>query len=137
MDIKVNQNDNHLIPVSFDISSKLIQNIANMTNQNRKYLLKKDRILQTTFGGDKLTNDNLTDEIAEKILRQYPALIKHFEVYPEDIKPKKIEYQTITFKDKGGIEWTLWEADPDCNHELDPNCWSGIKCLYCHGWFCY
>lgn len=31
----------------------------------------------------------------------------------------------------------LWDADPECEHELDPNCWSGIRCLHCSGWFCY
>lgn len=31
---------------------------------------------------------------------------------------------------------TLWNADPDCKHELDPNCWSGIRCLKCRGWYC-
>ncbi len=34
------------------------------------------------------------------------------------------------------LRHTLWQADPDCKHELDPNCWSGIRCLKCRGWFC-
>jgi len=56
------------------------QNI--MTITNRKYLLKPDRVLQTAFGGDALTNDNLTDEAAEKLLDAHPALIKHFDKHP-------------------------------------------------------
>ncbi|OCX52661.1 hypothetical protein BEL04_14540 [Mucilaginibacter sp. PPCGB 2223] len=60
-----------------------------MTITNRKYLLKPDRVLQTAFGGDALTNDNLTDEAAEKLLDAHPALIKHFDRYPDkDEKPK-------------------------------------------------
>lgn len=35
------------------------------------------------------------------------------------------------------LEQDLYDADPNCEHELDPNCWSGIKCLKCKGWFCY
>jgi len=57
------------------------QNI--MTITNRKYLLKPDRVLQTAFGGDALTNNNLTDEAAEKLLEAHPALIKHFDRYPD------------------------------------------------------
>lgn len=49
-----------------------------------------------------------------------------------DYKP-----QTIEFTDKEDITWILWQADPDCKHELDPKSWSGIKCLHCSGWFCY
>jgi len=45
--------------------------------------------LQTTFGGDTLTNDNLTDEAAEKLLAEYPALIKHFDRYPAENENSK------------------------------------------------
>lgn len=31
----------------------------------------------------------------------------------------------------------LWDADPNCVHELDETCMSGIKCKRCRGWFCY
>ncbi|RKR84909.1 hypothetical protein BDD43_5162 [Mucilaginibacter gracilis] len=57
-------------------------NILSMTYPTRKYLLKPDRSLQTTFGGDTLTNDNLTDEAAEKLLQAHPALLQHFDRYP-------------------------------------------------------
>jgi hypothetical protein len=30
----------------------------------------------------------------------------------------------------------LYDSDPNCNHELDPSCYSGIKCLKCNGWYC-
>lgn len=61
-----------------------------MTITNRKYLLKPNRVLQTAFGGDALTNDNLTDEAAEKLLDAHPALLKHFDRHPshESEKPK-------------------------------------------------
>jgi hypothetical protein len=48
----------------------------------RKYILKPGRSLQTTFGGDTLTNDNLTDEAAEKLIKTHPSLIQHFERFP-------------------------------------------------------
>ena len=48
----------------------------------RKYLLKPGRSLQTNFGGYTLTNDNLTDEAAEKLLEKHPNLIKHFIINP-------------------------------------------------------
>jgi len=71
-------------------------NPISMTTINRKYLLKPDRILQTTFGGDILTNDNLTDEAAEKLLAEYPALIKHFDRYPsESDKPKAKNHKVL------------------------------------------
>lgn len=31
----------------------------------------------------------------------------------------------------------LYDADPTCWHELDPDCSSGIKCIKCGGWFCF
>jgi len=36
-----------------------------------------------------------------------------------------------------GYKLELWDADPNCEHVLDPNCWSGVKCLKCKGWYCY
>lgn len=68
-------------------------NITIMTSPLRKYLLKPDRSLQTTFGGDTLTNDNLTDEAAAKLLKAYPALIQHFERYPTEKSPDSLQEQ--------------------------------------------
>ena len=32
----------------------------------------------------------------------------------------------------------LWEADPDCEHEIvDGDNYSGVKCKKCKGWFCF
>ena len=30
----------------------------------------------------------------------------------------------------------LYDADPLCYHELDENCFSGIRCKHCLGWYC-
>lgn len=30
----------------------------------------------------------------------------------------------------------LYDADPHCYHELDENCFSGIRCKHCAGWYC-
>lgn len=38
---------------------------------------------------------------------------------------------------KEELDEELYDADSECQHELDPNCWDGIKCLHCSGWFCY
>lgn len=34
-------------------------------------------------------------------------------------------------------ELDLYDADPDCEHELDPDCLDGIRCLKCDDWFCF
>jgi len=31
----------------------------------------------------------------------------------------------------------LYDADPKCDHELDENSYSGIRCKKCSGWFCF
>jgi hypothetical protein len=31
----------------------------------------------------------------------------------------------------------LYNADPDCNHEIYGASGGGIKCKHCTGWFCY
>lgn len=34
-------------------------------------------------------------------------------------------------------EEELWDADPDCEHEIVEASGGGIKCTKCNGWFCY
>jgi hypothetical protein len=63
-----------------------LQHNTNMSISKRKYILKPGRSLQTSFGGDTLTNDNLTDEAAAKLLQAHPSLAKHFEQLPEVIE---------------------------------------------------
>ena len=36
---------------------------------------------------------------------------------------------------KSKDEWPLWNADPNCEHEII-TLWSGIKCSKCSGWCC-
>jgi hypothetical protein len=31
----------------------------------------------------------------------------------------------------------LWEADPDCKHDIQCAPGGGVKCTKCRGWFCY
>lgn len=38
---------------------------------------------------------------------------------------------------KEELDEKLYDADPNCNHELDPRGYNGIKCMHCKGWFCY
>ena len=30
----------------------------------------------------------------------------------------------------------LYDANPDCKHKFDRNCFSGVRCLKCSAWFC-
>jgi len=34
-------------------------------------------------------------------------------------------------------EEELWEADPDCKHNIADDPGGGIKCIKCGGWFCF
>jgi hypothetical protein len=31
----------------------------------------------------------------------------------------------------------LWEADPDCEHDIVDAPGGGVKCTKCNGWYCY
>jgi hypothetical protein len=68
-------------------------NNINMSELKRKYILKPGRSLQTSFSGDTLTNDNLTDDAAAKLLKAHPSLAKHFEVLPEITETKEPDFQ--------------------------------------------
>lgn len=50
----------------------------------------------------------------------------------------KNQNKKVKIKDEDGRvrKVILHNADPKCEHELDPTCWSGIKCKKCAGWFC-
>ena len=43
----------------------------------------------------------------------------------------------IKLEDGTVIDVMLYDADPNCDHEEDPKCWSGIRCIKCGGWDCY
>lgn len=34
-------------------------------------------------------------------------------------------------------EEALYDADPDCEHEVEEQRRGGVKCKHCPGWFCY
>ena len=48
------------------------------------------------------------------------------------------ENEEVEIKTEDGTTYTttLWDADPNCEHEQDPYCLSGIKCNKCGGWYC-
>ena len=57
--------------------------------------------------------DDILDNIGdEELLRYFPDC--------------KIDYYT----------GELWDSDPECKHVLDEECYSGIKCMKCGGWYC-
>lgn len=31
----------------------------------------------------------------------------------------------------------LWDADPNCEHDIKAQPGGGVRCLKCSGWFCY
>lgn len=31
----------------------------------------------------------------------------------------------------------LWDADPNCVHDIQPATGGGVRCTKCSGWFCY
>lgn len=64
--------------------------------KDRSYILKEGRSIQTEFGGDTLTNDNLTDKAAEKLLKANPSLAKHFEVLPEGLFDDSSKVKALT-----------------------------------------
>ncbi|MGF2715825.1 hypothetical protein ACQUY5_26900 [Bacillus cereus] len=35
------------------------------------------------------------------------------------------------------FEFELYNADEDCEHDIQPASGGGVKCLKCNGWFCY
>ena len=37
---------------------------------------------------------------------------------------------------KDNLEY-LYNADPNCNHNIVPQLSGGVKCTKCGGWFCY
>lgn len=40
-------------------------------------------------------------------------------------------------KEKPKYNQELFNADPDCDHEVRAQPRGGVKCLHCAGWFCY
>lgn len=34
-------------------------------------------------------------------------------------------------------EDTLYDADEDCEHDIQPATGGGVKCTKCKGWFCF
>lgn len=44
---------------------------------------------------------------------------------------------SIKLEDGTIIKTVLYNANPNCEHEIDPREYSGINCKKCPGWFCY
>lgn len=66
-------------------SQNQLNNLKTMKKyQDRNFVLKSGRTLQAEFGGDAITNDNLTDETAIALLSTFPNMLKHFDKYPVD-----------------------------------------------------
>lgn len=48
-----------------------------------------------------------------------------------------MEKQESEVKQEKKNKWELWNADPDCEHEVVNAPGGGVKCKKCRGWFCY
>ncbi len=35
------------------------------------------------------------------------------------------------------LEWLLYDADENCEHDEQPALGGGVKCVKCGGWFCF
>ncbi len=80
--------------------------------------------IQCYFNGER----KLTHEITVEDAKHFHKAAGHLQnyLYENYLKlPKKV------------YTGELYNADPNCEHELDENCMSGIKCKHCPGWFCY
>lgn len=70
--------------------------------EKSNYSLKAGALIQDSFGGNMYTNDNLTDEVAEKFLASNPKGIAFFASQPndwEDRVAKRIASKTKTLND--------------------------------------
>lgn len=81
------------------LKSKSISNLKNevmaTAMKNRKYLLKDGVQIQDGFGGEYLTNDNLTDETAARLLSATPELATNFSrIPPEEAPEESITHNT-------------------------------------------
>jgi hypothetical protein len=45
----------------------------------------------------------------------------------DDDPQDKLVYKTLD----------LWDADPECDHDVDDAPGGGVACKRCGGWFCY
>lgn len=64
-----------------------------------------------------------------------PEEAKNFHVAAQHLQ--KYLYETFLRPLKKIYTGELYNADPNCEHELDERCISGIRCKHCNGWFCY
>lgn len=55
-----------------------------MSTEQKKFILKEGIMKYIASEDAYFTNDNLTDEIAEKLLRTSPKAVADFDVYPSD-----------------------------------------------------
>jgi len=87
--------------------------------------MKEDTyVIQCFLNGERKLAHELTTEEA----KNFDKVACHLRNYLYDnyLKPPKKVY-------KG----ELYNADPNCEHELDEKQFGGIKCKHCSGWFCY
>ena len=71
------------------IEMKLYLKKNGKMKEKSEYGLKNGALLQMEFGSSEFyTNENLTDEIAERYLAKYPDNIKFFSKHPEDWKDR-------------------------------------------------
>ena len=73
------------------------------------------------------------DEDVWVAIKEFFLFLCEWDEPPEVKEPETYTQEELEEHQKSVPE--LWDADPDCWHELDPNSWSGIKCMKCTGWY--
>lgn len=57
---------------------------------------------------------------------------------PADLKPAPLVEKDIHGNDVNTNDLNeLWESDPNCVHDIQPQLRGGVKCTKCRGWCCY
>lgn len=83
-----------------------------------------DRTITLDCDGNDITCMKVFDALA------YPCSACDIEDCPD-----RETYDDLKFEHLRDIK--LYNADPNCNHNIVPQLSGGVKCTKCGGWFCY
>ena len=67
---------------------------------NREFLLKDNIVMYVGYENMHYTNDNITDEIAVRLLTKNPKLIGNFKKYPTNYESKTILKEKVEIKEE-------------------------------------
>ena len=74
---------------------------------------------------------------AKNFVPDYELQDNHCNLSVEDMRAVRDEVQSLSLpKTCNKPIDDLHDADPNCQHEMDPDSMSGLRCLKCGGWNC-